>query len=74
MVEYEIRGRCALVTIKRPEARNAVDATVTEGLEAAIDRIEADDDVWVGVWRAHRRSSAPEQTSRRSIAEKATGW
>lgn len=49
MVEYEIRGRCALVTIKRPEARNAVDATVTEGLEAAIDRIEADDDVWVGI-------------------------
>ena len=49
MVEYEIRGRCALVTINRPEARNAVNANVAEGLEAAIDRIEADDDVWVGI-------------------------
>ena len=49
MVEYEIRGRCALVTINRPQARNAVNANVAEGLEAAIDRIEADDDVWVGI-------------------------
>ena len=49
MVEYEIRGRCALVTLNRPEARNAVNANVAEGLEAAIDRIEADDDVWVGI-------------------------
>ena len=37
----------ALVTINRPEARNAVDGAVARGLEAAIDATEADPDVWV---------------------------
>ena len=48
-IAYETRGHCALVTINRPQARNAVNAEVAEGLEAAVDRIEADDEVWVGV-------------------------
>ncbi|MBP6901781.1 MAG: enoyl-CoA hydratase/isomerase family protein [Burkholderiaceae bacterium] len=39
----------ALVTIDRPEARNAVSGAVAAGLEAAIDQTEADDDVWVVV-------------------------
>lgn len=39
----------ALVTIHRPEARNAVSGAVAAGLEAAIDATEADDDVWVVV-------------------------
>ena len=37
----------ALVTLNRPEARNAVNGDVTQGLEAAIDATEADDDVWL---------------------------
>ena len=37
----------ALVTINRPEARNAVNAAVASGLEAAIDATESDADVWV---------------------------
>ena len=37
----------ALVTINRPEARNAVNAAVTSGLDAAITQTEADDDIWV---------------------------
>lgn len=49
MVEYEVRGRVALLTINRPEARNAVNGAVANGMEEAIDRLEADDDVWVGV-------------------------
>jgi hypothetical protein len=48
MVDYELRGRCALVTINRPEARNAVNAAVTRASRPRIDRIEADDDVVVG--------------------------
>lgn len=35
-----------LVTINRPEARNAVNGDVARGLQEAIDRTEADDDVW----------------------------
>jgi enoyl-CoA hydratase len=49
MVEYEVRGRVALLTINRPEARNAVNGAVASGMEEAIDKLEADDDVWVGV-------------------------
>jgi enoyl-CoA hydratase len=39
----------ALVTINRPEARNAVNGDVAQGLEAAILATDADDDVWVVV-------------------------
>src|SRR3954471_9207063 len=49
MVEYELRGRVALLTINRPEARNAVNGAVASGMEEAIDRLEADDEVWVGI-------------------------
>ena len=37
----------ALVTINRPEARNAVNGDVATGLDAAIAQTEADGDVWV---------------------------
>ena len=49
MVEYEQHGRVALLTINRPEARNAVNGDVANGMEAAIDRLEDDDEVWVGI-------------------------
>ena len=42
MVEYEQHGRVALLTINRPEARNAVNGEVAKGMEAAIDRLEDD--------------------------------
>ncbi len=38
-------GHVALVTIDRPEARNAVNGDVAAGLEAAVDATEADDDI-----------------------------
>ncbi len=49
MIEYEIQGHVAVLTINRPEARNAVNGEVANGLEAAIDRFEADDEVWVAI-------------------------
>ncbi|HET9732923.1 MAG TPA: crotonase/enoyl-CoA hydratase family protein [Acidimicrobiales bacterium] len=49
MVEYEQRGRVAVITIRRPEARNAVNGEVASGMEAAIDRLEADEGTWVGI-------------------------
>lgn len=39
----------ALVTINRPEARNAINGAVAAGLEAAIDATEADPDIRVVV-------------------------
>lgn len=49
MVDYEVIGRVAVLTINRPEARNAVNGAVAAAMEANIDRLEADDDVWVGI-------------------------
>jgi enoyl-CoA hydratase len=49
MVDYELQGRVAVLTLNRPEARNAVNGDVAQGMEDAIDRLEADDEVWVGI-------------------------
>jgi enoyl-CoA hydratase len=48
-IRFETRGPCAVVTIDRPEARNAVGPEVAQGLEAAIDRLEDDAALQVGV-------------------------
>jgi enoyl-CoA hydratase len=45
----EIADGVAVITINRPEARNAVDRTVAEGLAAAIDELEARSDVVIGI-------------------------
>lgn len=49
IVDIEEQGRIAVITINRPEARNAVNGDVATGIEAAIDRLEESDDLWVGV-------------------------
>src|SRR3954453_7414767 len=49
MVDYELQGGGAGSTANRPEARNAVNGDVANGMEAAIDRLEEDDNAWVGV-------------------------
>ena len=53
IVQYETRGRVAILTLDRPEARNAVNGDVANGLEAAIDRMEDDPEVWVGILAAN---------------------
>jgi enoyl-CoA hydratase len=49
MVKYEKRGSVGVLTIDRPEARNAVNGDVARTMEAGIDEIEADDEVWIGI-------------------------
>lgn len=44
-----VEPHIALVTINRPEARNAVNGAVAEGLEAAVERVERDPDLWAAV-------------------------
>ena len=53
IVQYEVQGRVAVITLNRPEARNAVNGDVATGMEAAIDRLEAEDGVWAAVLRAN---------------------
>lgn len=48
-VLYRTTGRIGVITLNRPEARNAVNGDVTLGMEGAIDRLESDPDVWVGL-------------------------
>jgi enoyl-CoA hydratase len=48
-VKYERVGAAAVVTIDRPERRNAVDGPTAERLLAALERFEADDDARVMV-------------------------
>ena len=53
MVTYEVRGQVALITLNRPDARNAVNDELAQAFEAALDALEAADDVWVGVLTAN---------------------
>ena len=53
IVEYRTEGRVAVITLNRPVARNAVNGDVAAGLEAAVDRMEADEQVWVGILTAN---------------------
>ncbi|MBM4266488.1 MAG: crotonase/enoyl-CoA hydratase family protein [Deltaproteobacteria bacterium] len=49
MIDYEKQGNVGIITINRPDARNAVNTAVAQGIEKALDAIEADDEVWVGI-------------------------
>ena len=53
IVKYQVQDRVAVITLNRPEARNAINGDVAEGMEAAIDQMEADDEVWVGIITAN---------------------
>lgn len=48
-VERERRGHLEILTINRPEARNAINPEVTLAMSAAFDTLERDDDCWVVV-------------------------
>ena len=58
IVHYEVDGRVAIITLNRPDARNAVNGDVANGLESAIDQMEADPAVWVGILRANTDGQA----------------
>ena len=53
IVTYESDGHVALITLNRPAARNAVNGDVAKGLEAAIDQLEDDPEIWVGILTAN---------------------
>jgi enoyl-CoA hydratase len=45
----ERRGRVLLITINRPGQRNAVNAAVAQGIAAALDELDGDRDLAIGV-------------------------
>jgi enoyl-CoA hydratase len=45
----EFADGVAVITINRPEAKNAVNREVSEGIAAAIDELEARDDLTIGI-------------------------
>ena len=52
MLNHETRGRVAVLTLDRPEARNAINPELARALSDAIGRVEADPDVWAAVLAA----------------------
>src|ERR1019366_7197254 len=51
-VRYELRDRISTITIDRPEARNALNRAVREGLWAGFRRFVDDDDALVAILTA----------------------
>ncbi len=45
----EVRGRVLLMTMNRPEARNAINGALADQLQAAIHRLDTDDQLTAGV-------------------------
>jgi enoyl-CoA hydratase len=48
-VETERLGRVLVITIRREHKRNAIDASITAGLDAALNDLEDDLELWCGI-------------------------
>ncbi|MFR9802483.1 crotonase/enoyl-CoA hydratase family protein [Pseudonocardia sp. RS010] len=48
-VLVERRGAVQVITINRPEQKNALNLGVAQGIAAAVDELDASDELWVGV-------------------------
>ena len=51
-VELKREGHLAILTLNRPEARNAINGEMTETMEACLDDYESDSDLWCGILTA----------------------
>ena len=49
VVRTEVRGRVLVVRLEREEKRNAIDSAVAEGIDAALNQLEDDPELWAGV-------------------------
>ena len=55
-VEFETRDHLAIITLNRPEARNAVNGDVAQGMEAALDAIEEDRNLRAAILTANGKA------------------
>ena len=49
VVRLDRDGRTLIITINRPQVRNAIDRAVAEAIAAALDQLDADRDLTVGI-------------------------
>jgi enoyl-CoA hydratase len=52
-VEYEKDGRVAIITLNRPDARNAVNGALARRMEEILGDFEADPELWVAILTAN---------------------
>ena len=55
-------GHVLVITMQRESKRNAVDRALADAIDAALDELDDDPDLWVGCSPAGRRSSRPAAT------------
>jgi enoyl-CoA hydratase/carnithine racemase len=48
-VLYEVEGRVAVITLNRPEARNALNGAVATAMNDIMHRFESDPEVWIAI-------------------------
>lgn len=53
VIEYEKRDRLAVLTLNRPEARNAVNGELANRMEELLDDYESDPDLWTAILTAN---------------------
>lgn len=70
-VLFEVAEGVAWVTINRPEARNAVHQAVSEGLAAAWDRVESEEDIAVAVLTGAGEAAFSAGADLKEMAERA---
>ena len=51
-VEIQKEGNLAIITLNRPEARNAINGEMATTMEACLDEFEDDENLWVGILKA----------------------
>lgn len=51
-VELKKDGHLAVITLNRPEARNAINGEMAATMETCLDEFESDPDLWVGILTA----------------------
>lgn len=49
LVEVNTEGRIRVITINRPDQRNAISPEVSQELDRAMEEFEADEEAWVGI-------------------------
>jgi enoyl-CoA hydratase len=58
-VRFAVEDRVAIITLARPEKRNAIDPPMAVALEQAIDRVESDTGIRVAILRAEVTEERP---------------